>query len=52
LHIVNYLFNRAKILGDDIFRGFKFGLQDKVIIDDYSTGDMEEMNIIKKTEKV
>ncbi|SHK10677.1 Glycosyl transferases group 1 [Clostridium cavendishii DSM 21758] len=45
-------FNRLKILNEDLFRGFKFGLQDKLIVDDCSTVDLEERNSIIKNKKV
>lgn len=43
-------FNRGKILSEDLINGLKFGLQNKVIIDDLSSKELEYIEYIIKNE--
>lgn len=46
------LFNRAKILSEDLKNGFKLGSQHKLIIDDCSSREIEEMDSIVRNKDV
>lgn len=41
-------YNRGKMLKEDLLNGFKFGIQNKIIVDDCSTKEIEEFNEIEK----
>lgn len=42
-------FNRGKILSEDLINGLKFGMQNKVIIDDLSSEELEYLEYITKS---